>query len=537
MASALYQARRLRYTACMQAVTIIAVFLAGIALGGLAAWLAARAALARTRQTMDAGAASTKAVLEERLQFAAHNEEAARRDLEQARTEARALSDSLRAESERRSSAEAKAARVEGLERHIEEAREENAVLAGRLSDLTARMEEERKAAQEKLALVDEARVQLSDAFKALSAEALKSNNEQFLELANTSLKRFQETARGDLEARQKAINEMVKPVGESLKGVDAKLQALEKERHAAYQGLVTQVKSLGESHNALRDETARLVTALRKPQVRGRWGEIQLRNVVEMAGMSRHCDFTEQTSVTTEDGRLRPDLVVSLPGGKTLVVDAKAPLDAYLDALEAQDETAREGHLHRHAVQIRRHMSQLGTKGYWSQFDSAPDFVVMFLPGETFFSAALEQSPGLIEEGVSQRVIIASPTTLIAMLKAVSYGWQQEKMAESAREVGALGKDLYERLSVLAAHFARVGKGLDSAVGHYNKAVSSLETRVLVTARKFKDLGVGSKKDIDDVPQVETMARELQAAEIANDGDQAEALPTMAPLAGDEEN
>ncbi len=363
--------------------------------------------------------------------------------------------------------------------------------------------------------LVELAREKLSDAFKALSSEALKSNNEQFLELANTSLKRFQEAAQGDLEARQKAIGELVRPVGESLKGVDIKLQALEKERHAAYQGLVAQVKSLGESHDALRDETARLVTALRKPQVRGRWGEIQLRNVVEMAGMSRHCDFTEQTSVNTDDGRLRPDLVVSLPGGKTLVVDAKAPLDA----LEAQDEPSRESHLRRHAVQIRRHMAQLGTKGYWSQFDSAPDFVVMFLPGETFFSAALEQTPGLIEEGVGQRVIIASPTTLIAMLKAVSFGWQQEKMAESAREVADLGRDLYDRLSVLAGHFARVGKSLDTAVGHYNKTVSSLESRVLVTARKFKDLGVGSKKDIEDTPQVESMARQLQAPEIQAPG------------------
>ena len=292
--------------------------------------------------------------------------------------------------------------------------------------------------------------------------------------------------------------------------------------RHAAYQGLVSQVKSLGESHNALRDETARLVTALRKPQVRGRWGEIQLRNVVEMAGMSRHCDFSEQTSVNTEDGRLRPDLVVSLPGGKTLVVDAKAPLDALLSALEAQTEEERTGHMHRLAVQMRTHMNKLGSKNYWSQFDDAPDFVVMFVPGESFFSAALEQTPGLIEEGVNQRVIIASPTTLIAMLKAVSYGWQQEKMAQSAREVGALGKELYERLSVLAGHFARVGKGLDSAVGNYNKAVSSLESRVLVTARKFRELGVETKKDIEDTPQVETMAREIQAPEI---------LPPEAPI------
>ena len=387
---------------------------------------------------------------------------------------------------------------------------EASAKLRENLASVEATLSHERTAGVEKLEIVNQATEKLREAFQALAAEALKSNNQSFLELAKTNLEKFQSEAKGDLESRQKAVENLVAPISESLSKVDEKIREIEKERSHAYGALTQQVESLITSQRALQTETGNLVSALRAPTVRGRWGEIQLRRVVEIAGMLPYCDFSEQETVYSSEGRLRPDLIVKLPGGKVVVVDAKTPLQAYLEAIEATDDNVRRAKLADHARQVREHMRRLGDKSYWEQFEASPEFVIMFLPGETFFSAALEQDPGLIEEGVNQRVIPSSPTTLIALLKAVAYGWNQEKLARNAQEISVLGKDLHDRLRHLAGHMEAVGKGLDRAVESYNKAVGSLESRVMVSARKFADLGAPVSEQIPEVPQIETTTRTL---------------------------
>jgi DNA recombination protein RmuC len=396
------------------------------------------------------------------------------------------------------------------------------AIFRARGAALAATLEHERRANAEKLALVEDSRGGLENAFKALCADALKSNNESFLALARAQLEQLQQRATSDLEQRQKTMEQLVTPIRESLDKVDGKIQELERARAKVEGSLVEHLRALAESQRELRAETSNLVNALRSPTVRGQWGEMQLRRVVEAAGMVSYCDFAEQATIAA-DGRLsRPDLIVRLAGGKQVVVDAKAPLDAYLKSLEARDEDARVAFLVDHARQLREHVYSLSAKTYWSRLDTTPEFVVLFIPGETFFSAALEQDPSLIEEAAKRQVILATPTTLIAVLWAIAHGWREERIAENARAISALGRELHTRLGTLASHFAKLKRSIDGVVRSYNDAAGSLETRVLVSARRLKDLGATSTGEIEELSPVEQAARPLSAAELLPPPDEA---------------
>src|SRR6201988_21671 len=407
--------------------------------------------------------------------------------------------------------------RLAGKDSQLEELsrlRLEHGQTLASLFALQTRLEEKRKASQEKLTLLNNAEAKLADAFKALSADALPNNNQSFLDLAKQNLETFQQTAKGELERRQSAIGDLIKPLKESLEKVDGKIGELEKNRVGAYSELREQVKHLAQSHSQLQSETGNLVKALRAPHVRGRWGEIQLRRVVELAGMLQYCDFVEQETVATEDARIRPDMIVRLPGNRTIVVDSKVPFDAFYESISTTDEEVRANKLKDHARIVRTHITALSRKSYWEAVQPTPEFVLLFLPGETFYSAALENDPKLIEDGVSQGVIIATPTTLIALLKAVSYGWRQEQMADNAQEVSNLGKTLYDRLRVCTSDFADIGKGLDRALESYNRGVRSLESRVLVTARRFKERGAIAGEEIEILEPVDKEARPLSRDE-----------------------
>lgn len=460
----------------MESLIPVVTLIVGAVIGALVVWLAIRA---RAQRAFDDGRAAST------TELAALQERNAAKDRELQKLQAAfdiAVSDGDRL-------------------------REENA-------RVRADLEGERRAAHERSESFKRVTQELAEKFKALSRDALKDNNQEFLNLARATLEKFQVTAKGDLDQRQQAIDQMVRPLKESLEKVDGKIQEMERIRAGAYSGLIEQVKTLAASHQQLQAETGNLVKALRTPHIRGRWGEIQLRRVVELAGMVQYCDFTEQETVTNEDGRLRPDVIVRLPGNRTIVVDAKVPFEAFYESISTGDDAIRLERLKEHARLVRTHIGALSRKSYWEAVQPTPEFVLLFLPGESFYSAALEQDPKLIEDGINQKVIIATPTTLIALLKAISYGWQQEQRAANADEVGKLGKDLYDRLRTFLSYFSDIGKNLDRALESYNKGVGSLEARVLVTARKFKERSAISGEDIESPERIDKLARPLSLDE-----------------------
>ncbi|HEX6235080.1 MAG TPA: DNA recombination protein RmuC [Jiangellaceae bacterium] len=405
--------------------------------------------------------------------------------------------DAARADSELvRAERDASRAQAAMLEEHLRESEHELVRLRSEL--------EHARTGQQKLAAE----------FERLSAEALRQNNEQFLQLARERLANAEQRSAADLEQRRQAVEALVKPLADQLGKVEAQLSAVERSRTEAYAELREQVKNMSQTSEQLRAETSQLVTALRAPQVRGRWGEIQLRRVVEAAGMVEHCDFDEQASIRTADGLLRPDLVVRMAGGKNIVVDAKVPFAGWLEAMEARDDQQRSARLKAHVRHVRDHIDELAGKRYWEHLDPTPEFVVMFIPAEVFLNAAMDEDPALLEYAFENNVVIATPQTLMALLRTVAYTWRQEALARNAQDVLRLGRDLHSRLSTLGTHVNRLGNALTSAVKNFNSTVSSLESRVLVTARRFADLKV-SDEELEAPAQVEVVARQVQAPEL----------------------
>jgi DNA recombination protein RmuC len=420
--------------------------------------------------------------------------------------ETRASAASARAETLTNHARDAEA-RANGLEAALRQAESHRARETERAEGLARSLEEQR-------ALLETAKEQLGDTFQALAGEALRASQEGFLALATEKLGAVRKETSAELEARQKAIEGVVAPVRASLEKVDEQVRAMERERGSAYGAIRQQMQTISETQEKLRDATGSLVSALKAPAVRGRWGELQLRRVVELAGMLEHCDFDEQVTAVVEEGRLRPDMVVRLPGGRNIVVDAKAPLGAYLEALETKDDETRAAKLRQHAAQVQAHIRKLSSKSYWEGFVGSTEFVVMFLPGDSFYSVALEQMPGLIEEGVAQRVLLATPTTLLGLLLTTSCGWREERLAENAQRISDEGRLLHQRIATVLEYFAALGNSLNQSVKHFNQAMSSFDGRVAVSARRLEELDARSKKELPEIEEIAVRARSVQTPE-----------------------
>lgn len=378
-------------------------------------------------------------------------------------------------------------------------------------TELSLNLELEKKQQKQLDEILQQTQAQLANTFNQLSNEALSRNNNSFLKLAEENLKRFQSEAKADLSSKEKAIEQLVKPISEALQQTTKQIHDIEKERKESYGSLRTTIDQMTKSQQQLQLETQNLVQALRRPEVRGQWGEMTLRRLAELSGMVAHCDFFEQTHTATENGSIRPDMIVKLPEKRDIIVDAKTPLDAYLSAIQAKDDSERQRELKRHAQVIRSRVRELARKNYWAEYSNSPEFVVLFIPGEQFLSAALEVDPALLEDSMSQNIILATPTNFIALLRAVSYGWKQQALAENAENIRELGEMLYKRLSTFGNHLSKLGNSLGSSVNHFNSAVGSLERQVLPGARKFTEMGISSKNEITDLPPVEQQPRQVQ--------------------------
>ncbi len=472
---------------------------AGILFGGLIGWLFSKYRLTPLL-------IKTKADLGAHVEVLGLNQatiDELKTDLDASRQEIKSLTQKLLSVSEERSAALSKLEQMASLEVSLEKRDQEVTALQNtiielkkQIAALETHIEKETKAFEDKIALLQELRANLTETYQALSANALRQNNQVFMDLAKSTFSKYIETAKTDFNARGKAVKDSILPLQEALNRYDEHIQAMERSREKAYGGLSAQVQSLIQTQDVLQKETGKLVNALRVPHIRGRWGEITLKRVAELSGMQNHCDFYEQASARSEEGILRPDMVVQLPGQRQIIIDAKVPLVAYIDALETSSEERRETYLAAHARHVKTHINQLSQKAYWTQFKPNPEFVVLFIPGENFFSAALAKDPQLIELGVRKNVILATPTTLISLLKTVAFGWQQEQLAENAKKISELGTELFERLATMGQHINNLGRDIERTTQTYNKVVGSLERRVFSSARKFKELGITQKDE-----------------------------------------
>ncbi|VAW74311.1 DNA recombination protein RmuC [hydrothermal vent metagenome] len=379
---------------------------------------------------------------------------------------------------------------------------------------MSAQRESERLATEEKLRAFEVARGQLEDSFKALAGDIMKSSSSEFLKLAETRFKALHEQSSNEFEKREKAVENLVKPIRETLDKTDQQIRKMEEERQKNFGALNQHLEFMKVAHDQLQSETRNLVKALKRPEVRGQWGELTLKRLVELAGMVEHCDFEQQHSIDTEDGKQRPDMVVRMPGGREIVVDAKAPMDAYLCAVEAEDDAQRAQELQRHARNVRARVRELASKAYWKNMSSSLDFVVLFIPGDQFLSAALELDASLLEDALTDRVVLATPSSLVALLRAIAYGWRQETLAENAEQIRTVGEELYERLSTFAGHLDKLGNTLGRSVEHYNKAVGSFDSRILPSAKRFNEMGIRGKKEMPEPAPVERLPRDVRDSE-----------------------